>query len=100
MTPLSCGDRPGTNRKRGPKRSPADIYEVSSYRRATHRAYERAKVERWGPNQLWHSAAIEIRRQLSLEAAQHVLGHAIIDMNLVYAERNVEAAARIAPAID
>ena len=42
VTPLSCGNRPGTNRKRRPKRSPGEWYEVASYRRAIHRACDRA----------------------------------------------------------
>lgn len=37
-TPLSCGNRPGTNRKRKPKRSAGEHYTADSYRRAIHRA--------------------------------------------------------------
>ncbi len=37
-TPLSCGNRPGTNRKRKPKRTAGEQYTVHSYRRAIHRA--------------------------------------------------------------
>ena len=37
-TPLSCGNRPGTNRKRVPKKSPRTSYDPNSYRRAIHRA--------------------------------------------------------------
>jgi hypothetical protein len=33
-TPLSCGNRPGTNRRRRPGRKPRDRYTVDSYRRA------------------------------------------------------------------
>lgn len=34
-TPLSCGNRPGTNKvRRGRKRAPRDRYDVASYRRA------------------------------------------------------------------
>lgn len=96
VTPLSCGNRPGTNRKRRPKRSPGDRYEVASYRRAIHRACDRAKVSRWSPNQLRHAAATSVRKQFGIEAAQHVLGHASADMTLVYAEKNLELAARVA----
>jgi integrase len=41
-TPLSCGNRPGTNRKREPKHKPGEKYSVDSYRRAIHRACDRA----------------------------------------------------------
>ena len=37
-TRLSCGNRPGTNRKRKPKRTAGEQYTAHSYRRAIHRA--------------------------------------------------------------
>lgn len=33
-TPLSCGNRPGTNRRRRPKKRPGNRYDTNSYRRA------------------------------------------------------------------
>lgn len=41
-TPLEMGNRPGTNRKRSPKRVAGDQYDVASYRRAIERACETA----------------------------------------------------------
>jgi len=41
-TPLSCGNRPGTNRKRKPKRAAGEQYTTESYRRAIHRACDLA----------------------------------------------------------
>ncbi len=41
-TPLSCGNRPGTNRVEAPDRKPSDTYTVSSYRRAIQYACDRA----------------------------------------------------------
>ncbi len=41
-TPLSCGNRPGTNRKRKPKRTAGKQYTTDSYRRAIHRACDLA----------------------------------------------------------
>ena len=111
VTPLSCGNRPGTNRKRRPKRSAGDRYTTDSYRRAIHRAVElvnrkRTKeaaekgekpdlLEKWGPNRLRHSAATEIRRHFGLEAAQVALGHAQADVTQVYAERDIELAKKV-----
>ncbi|MHC4399622.1 MAG: tyrosine-type recombinase/integrase [Planctomycetota bacterium] len=95
-TPLSCGNRPGTNRRRKPKRSPANRYTRDSYRRAIHRACDKAGVERWSPNRLRHSTGTEIRKRYGLEGAQVVLGHARADVTQVYAERNLELAVRIA----
>lgn len=113
-TPLSCGNRPGTNRKRRRKRPLGDCYSASSYRRAIHRGCDRAfpapaetktnpaKLEawrsahRWSPNRLRHSAATEIRKRFGLEAAQVVLGHSAADVTQVYAERDFALAARVA----
>ena len=41
-TPLSYGNRPGTNRKRKPKRTAGERYTTESYRRAIHRACDLA----------------------------------------------------------
>ena len=94
-TPLSCGNRPGTNRKPAPTRKPRERYDANTYRRAVHRACDKAKVERWSPNRLRHSAGTEIRRRYGLEAAQVVLGHAKADVTQVYAERDIELARRV-----
>ncbi len=71
-------------------------YTVSGYRTAIRLATEKAGVERWGPNQLRHSAGTKVRRRYGLEAAQVFLGHAKADVTQVYAERDAALAARIA----
>ena len=78
LVPLHYGNRPGTNRKRRPKRSPGRHYTNDSYRRAVHRGVDVANkarkkeadtngtevelLPRWSPNQLRHTAATEIRK--------------------------------------
>lgn len=98
-TPLSHGNRPGTNRKRSPKRKPGDCYTVTSYRRGIERGCKLAKVPAWSPHRLRHTAATEIRKVFGLEAAQIMLGHAKVDVTQLYAEINrakaVEVAAKI-----
>jgi integrase len=42
VTPMSCGNRPGTNRRKSPRRHAADRYTVSSYRQAIWRACDHA----------------------------------------------------------
>ena len=42
VTPIKYGNRPGSNRKRKPKRSAGDSYTNDSYRRAIHRACDLA----------------------------------------------------------
>lgn len=87
-TPDSCGNRPGTNKKRKPKRKPGERYEVEAYCRAVYRAVDRVnrnadreglpKVKRWSPNQIRKAHALEVRENpdLSLDHAQVALGHA------------------------
>ena len=98
-TPLSCGNRPGTNRRDAPERRPGDHYTVTSYRRAIHRGCEAAGVDQWSPHRLRHNAATELRRQFGLEGAQLLLGHARADVTQLYAEidrsKAVELAAKI-----
>ncbi len=94
-TPLSCGNRPGSNRKKKPRRKAGGCYTRDSYRRAIHRACDSAGVERWGPNRLRHSAGTEIRKKFGLEAAQVSLGHAKADVTQIYAERDAELAREV-----
>ncbi|QDT65632.1 tyrosine-type recombinase/integrase [Calycomorphotria hydatis] len=94
-TPLTHGNRVGTNLKAEPKRQPRDRYTVASYRRAIHRACDRAKIDRWSPNRLRHSRATDLRRKYGLEAAQVILGHSQADVTQVYAERDHEKARQV-----
>ena len=121
-TPLTHGNRPGTNLVAMPKRTAGEAYTVDSYRRAIHRACDKAfpysslksikrsdltatqaaelknwqKRHRWSPNQLRHSTATEVRRNFGLEAAQTVLGHSRADVTQVYAERDLRRAVEVA----
>lgn len=112
MTPLTCGDRPGTNRRRKPARAAGACYTTQSYARAVARACvamwpapkgttgEQLKAwdaaHRWTPNQLRHTAATAIRREFGLEAAQITLGHAGADVTQVYAERDLAKGVEVA----
>ena len=69
---------------------------VTAYRFRIHLACDKAGIDRWSPNQLRHSGATRIRQQASLDAAQVILGHSNISMTETYAERNLDAAVRIA----
>ncbi|MGA2231111.1 MAG: site-specific integrase, partial [Tepidisphaeraceae bacterium] len=44
QTPMSCGNVPGSNRVRKPRRKPGDAYSVNSYRRAIARAADDADL--------------------------------------------------------
>jgi integrase len=111
-TPLSCGNRTGTNRVATPCRSAGPRYTTTSYARAIARACEMAfpipseilaeaddeirvrltaewrRDHRWSPHQLRHNAATTLRREYGLEVAQVMLGHARADVTQVYAAAN------------
>ncbi|MDY0169431.1 MAG: site-specific integrase [Thermoguttaceae bacterium] len=115
-TPLSCGNAPGSNRRRWPRRRAGSHYTTHSYRRAVERAVEKLNahlvdqaekagdpapepVPTWAPNQLRHSAGTEIRKKFGLEAAQVTLGHAKANVTEVYAERDLKLATEVAKRI-
>ena len=101
-TPMSYGNRPGTNRKRKPKRTPRERYTADSLCRAIARACdvadEKAKehkglpldseriVPRWHPHQLRHNYATRIRKEFGVEAARILLGHRSTAVTELYAE--------------
>lgn len=111
QTPLSCGNVPGSNRTRKPRRVPRDRYDRESYRRAIARACRRADrlaherdasvspahvlVPSWHPHQLRHNAATDLRGRYGIEAARLVLGHRSAAITEVYAELDGEKARRI-----
>ncbi len=97
-TPLSCGNRPGTNVKANPKRLPRDQYDAQSYRTAIQRAAKKAKVPKWHPYQLRHLTATVVRAALGIEETQALLGHSKAAMTAHYARESVEAATRAAKA--
>jgi integrase len=110
-TPLSCGNRPGTNMKRRPRKSPGERYVTQTYGRAIVYACRRAFPEpegldeeqrrkwrqdhQWHPHQLRHNAATRLRKEFGLDVAQVVLGHKTLAVTQVYAERDTEAARKV-----
>ena len=95
-TPRSCGNVRGSNVKRKPKKKPGTQYTTASYRRAIHRACDKAGIARWSPNRLRHATATEVRKEFGLEGAQIILGHASADVSQVYAERDIAKGLEIA----
>jgi integrase len=94
--PLSCGNRPGTNRKLKPRRTAGEKYDRNTYARAVRRAAVKAKVGTWSPHRMRHTFATEVRKRYGLEAVQVTLGHAHASISEVYAERDHALAARVA----
>jgi integrase len=95
-TPMSCGNRPGTNRKVKPRRTAGEKYDRHSYGRAIRRAAVAAKVGTWSPHRLRHTFATEVRKSFGLEAVQVCLGHSHAAVTQIYAERDFAKAANVA----
>jgi hypothetical protein len=89
---LAPGRIKAKRRKRRKSRAPRDLYSVVSYPRAIHRACDLAKIERWSPNRLRHTAATRVRREMGIDAARALLGHSDADTTTIYAERDQELA--------
>lgn len=94
-TPLSCGNRPGTNRRSRPKKEPGERYTRDSYRRAIQRACDKADVPSWHPHQLRHSCATFLRKEFGLDVARIILGHRSAAITEVYAEKDMQKAFKI-----
>lgn len=111
-TPLSCGNRPGSNLKRRPRKQASNRYNTKSYEHSITYACDRAspppdglsadslkewrRAHRWSPGQLRHNFATEVRRDYGLESAQVLLGHSKCDITQVYAERDQRRAVEVA----
>jgi integrase len=85
-TPLSCGNRPGTNRKRKPNKQPQECYTVEAYRKAVKAGCNAASVPRWTTHRLRHNAATWLRKEFGLDVARVILGHRSPAVTEVYAE--------------
>jgi integrase len=95
-TPLSCGNRRGSNRVAKPTKAPGEQWDKDTYGRAVRRACKAAGVLMWSPNRLRHTYATLVRSRFGLEAAQVVLGQANAKITEVYAERDFAKAVEVA----
>lgn len=102
-TPLSCGNTPGSNRRRNPETSPTDHFHHSVFRRCITKAVTKANADRARnglepirrdicPYECRHSVATRIREEVSLDATAAVLGHSRINMSEHYARVSEELA--------
>lgn len=85
-TPLSCGNRPGTNCQRKPRKTPGERYDARSYHQAVRKACIAVDVPNWHPHQLRHNAATWLRKEFGLDVARVVLGHRSPRITETYAE--------------
>ncbi|MGC9260695.1 MAG: tyrosine-type recombinase/integrase [Phycisphaerae bacterium] len=104
-TPLSCGNKPGSNVKKKPKKKPGDCYDSGGYAqsvrygvKAANEAAAKAlgvtvenlpdshRIKHWHPHQLRHTAATKLREVAGVDVARTALGHSSLDATEIYAE--------------
>jgi len=95
-TAMSCGNVPGSNRRKHPRKQPGESYSVLSYGRAIAEAVRkynrraeadgRPVIPHWSPHRLRHSYGTKVRAAAGLETARAALGHATVSATQVYAE--------------
>ncbi len=95
-TPLSCGNRAGTNRKEHPMIKPRDCYDHHTLRRACQRACKKAGVELFVPYDLRRTMATRTRATLGKEATKVLLGHAKTSTTEIYLLEEVQEAVKVA----
>ncbi len=112
-TIISCGNKPGSNRKGTQYFNP--FYSVEAYRKAIQRACNKAfpapngiskedrkkwiQKNQWSPHQLRHTMATEIRSQFNPDDARAVLGHTTLSATEIYAEMDLRKAINVAKSI-
>lgn len=116
ITPMSCGNSPGTNRASKPKRTAGYCYTTQSYGKAIMRACDKAfppsetiqrtddikawqKLHRWSPNQLRHAFATKTTRDHDLVTTSILMGHAKADVTQIYAQQDREKAIAVTRAM-
>ena len=95
-TSLTCGNRPGTNKKEHPMITPGERYDHDTLRRACQRACKRAGIEPFTPYDLRRSMATRTRAVLDKEAAKVLLGHTETSTTDIYLLEEVQEAIKVA----
>ena len=98
-TALSCGNRPGTNKKVKPKKQPGSQYTNNSLKQACERACQSAGIEPFVLYDLRRTAATKTRAVLGKDAAKTLLGHAEESTTDIYLLEEVQEAMKVAKAL-
>ena len=109
ITPLACGNVPGSNRTSKPKRTAGYCYTTGTYGKAILRACDKAfpppstmkkkdeikewqSNHRWSPNRLRHSFATTTTKEHDIVVASILMGHAKADVTQIYAQQDRDKA--------
>jgi integrase len=95
-TPLSCGNRPGSNLKENPMIKPGVKYGQDALRRACKRACKKAGVIEFTPYDLRRTTATRVRSAFGKEATKVLLGHTKTDTTELYLLEEVQEAMKVA----
>jgi len=100
-TPMSCGNKIGSNLKDAPEKVAGDRYDTTSLRKAAKYAMTacrkvirdnggdaKKEMPYWTLYQLRHTAATKVRKEMGYECAGATLGHTNMSATAIYAERN------------
>lgn len=98
-TPLTCGNIPGSNRKKKTKFNIGDQYNNNSLELACERGCFKAGVERFVPYDLRRTAATKTRAVLGKGAARTLLGHTDESTTDIYLLDEVREAMKVAKAL-
>ena len=74
-TPLTPSQRARDARNAAKTPVVGDYYSIDAYRKAIHRACDRAGIERWSPHRLRHAKGTALARTEGIEVARIALGH-------------------------
>ncbi|WP_432799915.1 tyrosine-type recombinase/integrase [Poriferisphaera sp. WC338] len=95
-TPMSCGNREGTNVKEHPMLKPGKCYDSHALNVAIKRGCKLAGVDRFTPYDLRRTAATNTRSKLGKTAAQVLLGHVDVGTTDIYLLEEVKEAMKVA----
>lgn len=95
-TPISCGNKPGSNRKKHAMITPGDYYTNDSLNQACARGCIKADIEVFTPYDLRRTVATNTRATLGKEAAQTLLGHTEQSTTDIYLLEEVQEAMKVA----
>lgn len=99
-TPMSWGNKPGSNKKEHPMIKPGEKYDHNTLRKACQRACKRAGVDTFTPYDLRRSLATRTRANLGKEAAKVLLGHTTTVTTDIYLLDEVQEAMKVAKQLE
>lgn len=83
-TPENCGNSPGINVAKHPKKTPGLRYSTQSYGRSIRTSCAKAGIEPWAPNRLRHAYCTAISKAVGVDLASQMMGHSGLEVTKIY----------------